>query len=171
MKGTIQKKKDSCSDFQGLLLVFECSVVTISSHLFKRRFTHYEDIPSLLRNFQYRELRIMPVQLLIYTRAFQPFQPTGRIRPARQYCATHEIIYILIFQMFSRAGPRGRGREWATLGVHPLSWLLSNNRLEEVCVTLTKGTFSSRLLLSNQDKGCTPSVAHFFLFLFLPIFA
>ena len=41
-----------------------------------------------------------------------------------------------------------------------LSWLLSNNRLEEVCGTLTKGTFSSRLLLSNQDKGCTPSVAH-----------
>ena len=47
-----------------------------------------------------------------------------------------------------------------TLGVHPLSWLLSNNQLEEVCGTLTKGTFSSRLLLSNQDKGCTPSVAH-----------
>ena len=65
-----------------------------------------------------------------------------------------------IVQRFSRAGPRGRGREWATLGVHPLSWLLSNNRLEEVCSTLTKGTFSSRLLLSNQDKGCTPSVAH-----------
>ena len=68
------------------------------------------------------------------------------------------------FQRFSRAGPRGRGREWATLGVHPLSWLLSNNRLEEVCSTLTKGTFSSRLLLSNQDKGCIrgciPSVAH-----------
>ena len=62
-----------------------------------------------------------------------------------------------IFQRFSRAGPRGRAREWATLGVHPLSWLLSNNRLEEVCGTLTKGTFSSRLLLSNQDKGCTPS--------------
>ena len=63
-------------------------------------------------------------------------------------------------QRFSRAGPRGRGREWATLGVHPLSWLLSNNRLEEVCSTLTKGTFSSRLLLSNQVKGCSPSVAH-----------
>ena len=47
-----------------------------------------------------------------------------------------------------------------TLGVHPLSWLLSNNRLEEVCGTLTTGTFSSRLLLSNQAKGCTPSVAH-----------
>ena len=29
-----------------------------------------------------------------------------------------------------------------------------------MCITLTKGTFSSRLLLSNQDKGCTPSVAH-----------
>ena len=41
-----------------------------------------------------------------------------------------------------------------------MSWLLSNNRLEEVCSTLTKGTFSSRLLLSNQDKGCTPSVAY-----------
>ena len=66
-----------------------------------------------------------------------------------------------IIQRFSRAGPRGRAREWATLGVHPLSWLLSNNRLEEVCGTLTKGTFSSWLLLSNQDKGCTPSVAHF----------
>ena len=65
-----------------------------------------------------------------------------------------------IIQRFSRAGPRGRGREWATLGVHPLSWVLSNNRLEEVCGTLTKGTFSSRLLQSNQDKGCTPSVAH-----------
>ena len=63
-------------------------------------------------------------------------------------------------ERFSRAGPRGRGREWATLGVHPLSWLLSNNRLEEVCGTLITGTFSSRLLLSNQDKGCTPSVAH-----------
>ena len=60
----------------------------------------------------------------------------------------------LIVQRFSRAGPRGRGREWS------LSWLLSNNRLEEVCDTLTKGTFSSRLLLSNQDKGCTPSAAH-----------
>ena len=63
-------------------------------------------------------------------------------------------------QRLSRAGPRGRAREWATLGVHPLSWLLSNNQLEEVWGTLTKGTSSSRLLLSNQDKGCTPSVAH-----------
>ena len=63
-------------------------------------------------------------------------------------------------QRFSRAVPRGRAREWAALGVHPLSWLLSNNRLEEVCGTLTKGTFSSRLLLSNQDKGCIPCVAH-----------
>ena len=80
---------------------------------------------------------------------------------------THYAFYTLsaafrthTVQRFSRAGPRGRAREWVTLGVHPLSWLLSNNRLEEVCGTLTKGTFSSRLLLSNQDKGCTPSVAH-----------
>ena len=73
-------------------------------------------------------------------------------------CAFH--IRPQTIERFSRAGPRGRGREWATLRVHPLSWLLSNNRLEEVCGTLTTGTFSSRLLLSNQDKGCTPSVAH-----------
>ena len=66
----------------------------------------------------------------------------------------------LIVQRFSRAGPRGRGREWATLGVHPLSWLLSNNRLEKVPVVNVPHTSSNRLLLSNQDKGCTPSVAH-----------
>ena len=65
-----------------------------------------------------------------------------------------------IVQRFSRAGPRGRGREWATLGVHPLSWLLSNNRLEKVPVVSVPHTSSNRLLLSNQDKGCTPSVAH-----------
>ena len=66
----------------------------------------------------------------------------------------------LTFQRFSRAGPRARGREWATLGVHPLSWLFSNNRLEKVPVVSVPHTSSNRLLLSNQDKGCTPSVAH-----------
>ena len=76
-----------------------------------------------------------------------------------KHCFTLYIPLVIV-QRFSRAGPRGRGREWATLGVHPLFWLLSNNRLEEVCSTLTKGTFSSRLLLSNQVKGCSPSVAH-----------
>ena len=30
MNGTIQKKKDSLSDFQGLLFVFECVVVIIT---------------------------------------------------------------------------------------------------------------------------------------------
>ena len=74
------------------------------------------------------------------------------------HCTRTSSLYIV--QRLSRAGPRGRASEWATLGVHPLSWLLSNNRLEEVCGTRTKGTFSSRLLLSNQDKECTPSVAH-----------
>ena len=54
----------------------------------------------------------------------------------------------------------GRGREWATLGVHPLSWLLSNNRLEKVPFVSVSHASSNRLLLSNQDKGCTPSVAH-----------
>ena len=29
-------------------------------------------------------------------------------------------------QTLCRAGPRGRAREWATLGIHPLSWLHSN---------------------------------------------
>ena len=70
-----------------------------------------------------------------------------------------QTVTMKTVQRFSRAGTRGRVREWATLGVHPLSWLLSNNRLEEVCGTLTKGILSSRLFLSNQDKGCTPSVA------------
>ena len=58
--------------------------------------------------------------------------------------------------------PGGRGREWATLGVglHLLSWLLSNNRLEKVPFVSVPHTSSNRLLLSNQDKGCTPSVAH-----------
>ena len=65
-----------------------------------------------------------------------------------------------IIERFSRAGPRGRGRERATLRVHPLSWLLSNNRLEKVPFVSVLHTSSNRLLLSNQDKGCNPSVAH-----------
>ena len=80
---------------------------------------------------------------------------SGEWQPVHHWAGCVNIV-----QRLGRAGPRGRAREWATLGVHPLSWLLSNNRLEEVCGTLTKGTFSSRLLLSNQDKGCTPSVPH-----------
>ena len=64
------------------------------------------------------------------------------------------------WQVEQKPGGRGRGREWATLGVHPLSWLLSNNRLEKVPFVSVLHTSSNRLLLSNQDKGCTPSVAH-----------
>ena len=41
-----------------------------------------------------------------------------------------------------------------------MSWLLSNNRLEKVSFVSVPHTSSNRLLLSNQDKGCTPSVAH-----------
>ena len=44
--------------------------------------------------------------------------------------------------------------------VHPLSWLFSNNRLEKVPFVSVPHTSSNQLLLSNQDKGCTPSVAH-----------
>ena len=40
MNGTIQKKTDSRSDFQGPLFVFKCSVVIISSHLFNRKDSH-----------------------------------------------------------------------------------------------------------------------------------
>ena len=43
---------------------------------------------------------------------------------------------------------------------HSLSWLLSNNRLEKVPFVSVPHTSFNRLLLSNQDKGCTPSVAH-----------
>ena len=72
----------------------------------------------------------------------------------------HEHVAMVVIERFSRAGPRGRGREWATVGVHPLSWLLSNNRLEKVPFVSVLHTSSNRLLLSNQDKGCTHSVAH-----------
>ena len=40
MNGSIQKKKDSRFDFQGLLFVFECVVVIISSHLLNRKDSH-----------------------------------------------------------------------------------------------------------------------------------
>ena len=64
------------------------------------------------------------------------------------------------WQVEHKPGGRGRGREWPTLGVHPLSWLLSNNRLEKVPFVSVPHTSFNWLLLSNQDKGCTPSVAH-----------
>ena len=67
----------------------------------------------------------------------------------------------MLLERLCRAGPRGRARgRTKTLGVHPLSWLLSNNRLEKVPFVSVSHTSSYRLLLSNQDKGCTPSVAH-----------
>ena len=60
----------------------------------------------------------------------------------------------------SESGAKRKRKRMSNTRGTSFSWLLSNNRLEEVCGTLTKGTFSSRLLISNQDKGCTPSVAH-----------
>ena len=59
-----------------------------------------------------------------------------------------------------RAGPRGRARGRTTLRVHPLCWLLNNKRLEKVPFVSVPHTSSNRLLLSNQDKGCTSCVAH-----------
>ena len=73
---------------------------------------------------------------------------------------THATRMLYTWQVEQKPGGRGRGREWATLGVHPLSWLLSNNRLEKVPFVSVPHTSSNRLLLSNQDKGCTPSVTH-----------
>ena len=89
--------------------------------------------------------------ILWYTNA-----PTGLYQPLRNLNRLHTHNW----QVEQKPGGRGRGREWATLGVHPLSWLLSNNRLEKVPFVSVPHTSSNRLLLSNQDKGCTPSVAH-----------
>ena len=84
-------------------------------------------------------------------------------------CKLEGVIFLLRLWIYRhrngidrlcRAGPRGRARGRKILGVHPLSWLLSNNRLEKVPFVSVPHTSSNRLLLSNQDKGCTPSVAH-----------
>ena len=79
-------------------------------------------------------------------------------RPSENIRVPHNLK--ITWQVEQKLGGRGRGREWATLGVHPLSWLLSNNGLEKVPFVSVPHTSSNRLLLSNQDKGCTPSVAH-----------
>ena len=47
MNGTIQKKKYSRPDFQGLLFVFECMVVIISSYILKSK------IPAPQRDLHY----------------------------------------------------------------------------------------------------------------------
>ena len=89
-------------------------------------------------------------------------------------CSCHPLRdcwIVIIIQRFSRAGPRGRTREWATLGVHPLSWLLSNNRLEEVCGTLSKGTFLVDCCKVTKTKDVPLVLLILFLFLFLPVFA
>ena len=46
MNGTIQKKKDSLSDFQGLLFVFECVVVIIT----EKEIHQYKDRPYIVMN-------------------------------------------------------------------------------------------------------------------------
>ena len=59
-----------------------------------------------------------------------------------------------------KPGPCARAREWARLGVDPVSWLLSNIWLGEVHFVKLLRTSPNWLLLSNQDKGSTPSLAH-----------
>ena len=48
------------------------------------------------------------------------------------YLFTIKLQYIFRnWQVEQKAGGRGRGREWATLGVHPLSWLLSKQSIRK----------------------------------------
>ena len=105
-------------------------------------------------------------KLLLISRCFSPWSLS-----VKHGCEPQQTMHVCIdtsirpsschiLERFSRAGPRGRGREWATLGEHPLTWLFSNNRLEKVPFVSVLHTSFNRLLLSNQDKGCTPSVAH-----------
>ena len=49
-----------------------------------------------------------------------------------------------------------------------MSWLLSNNQLEKVYFVSVQHTSSNPLLLSSQDKGCKPSVAHPFALILGP---
>ena len=88
--------------------------------------------------------------------------PTGYLFSLLDTTLSSPALRTLIWQHTRQVEqkPGGRGREWATLGVHPLSWLLSNNWLEKVPFVSVPHTSSDRLLLSNQDKECTPSVAH-----------
>ena len=73
------------------------------------------------------------------------------------------------WQVEQKPGGRGRGREWAILGVHPLSWLLSNNWLEKVPFVSVPHTSSNRLLLSNQTKDVPLVLLILLLFLLAPL--
>ena len=87
----------------------------------------------------------------------QKMQKSQILKILRVTSIQHQGVYTR--QVEQKPGGRGRGREWASLGVHPLSWLLSNNWLEKVSFVSVPHTSSNRLLLSNQDKGCTPTLA------------
>ena len=63
-------------------------------------------------------------------------------------------------EMLSKPGSCGRAREWRRLGVEPLTQLLSNKWLGEVPFVELLCTSPNRMLLSNQNKGSTPSLAH-----------
>ena len=80
--------------------------------------------------------------------------------PTIAHIVSKHALSVSLDRLSKNREEAGRGREWATLGVHPLSWLLSNNRLENVAFVSVPHISSNRLLPSNQDKGCTPNVAH-----------
>ena len=61
---------------------------------------------------------------------------------------------------WAKTGRKRKRKRMSNTRITSLSWLLSNNRLEKVPFVTVPHTSSNWLLLSNQDKGCTPSVAH-----------
>ena len=70
------------------------------------------------------------------------------------------ILHSDIITGLAKTGRKRKRKRMSNTWGHPLSWLLSNNRLEKVPFVSVPHSSSNRLLLSNQDKGCTPSVAH-----------
>ena len=84
-------------------------------------------------------------------------------RITANYTCRRTALVTIIIDRLSKTREEEEENEQHYIGVHPLSWLLSNNRLEKVpfvSVPHLSHTSSNRLLLRNQDKGCTPSVAH-----------
>ena len=70
-------------------------------------------------------------------------------------CVTYMLqSYARSIQRLCRVGPSGIGRGWATLSGTPFVFL-SKIQLERVHFVSVLHFFSNRLLLSNQDKGCS----------------
>ena len=139
------------------LLITVILILWVMVHLLKSMNSSYLVLPSV-------RIYLLALILMLFLTRFQNCLVS--LLGAQEACPLMLCLTSIkplschILERFSRAGPRGRGRERARLGEHPLTWLLSNNRLENVPFVSVLHTSSNRLLLSNQDKGCTPSVAH-----------